>query len=553
MVTSLPCTYSTGGKERGLVSHGHVIALHVQHWGKRERACHCPARTALEERDVSHGHVIAPHVQHWGKRERACQSWSRPCPARTALGEKREGLSVMVTSLPCTYSTGGKERGLVSHGHVLAPHVQHWGKRERACQSWSRPCPARTALGEKREGLSVMVTSLPCTYSTGGKERGLVSHGHVIAPHVQHWGKRERACQSWSHHCPARTALGEKREGLSVMVTSLPCTYSTGGKERGLVSHGHVIALHVQHWGKRERACQSWSRHCPARTALGEKREGLSVMVTSLPRTYSTGGKERGLVSHGHVIALHVQHWGKRERACQSWSRHCPARTALGEKREGLSVMVTSLPCTYSTGGKERGLVSHGHVIALHVQHWGKRERACQSWSRHCPARTALGEKREGLSVMVTSLPRTYSTGGKSCQSWSCTYSTGGKEKGPDTHGHITAMHVQQWGGGGERRGLTDMVTSLPCTYSSGGGGGGGGGGERERACQSWLHHCHARTVLEEKREGLSVMVMSLSYTYSIRQEEMSVMVMSLSCTCSTGREEKGHGHVTVLHVQHWD
>ena len=90
-----------------------------------------------------------------------------------------------------------------------------------------------------------MVKSLPSTSSTVEKERGFVSHCLIPALYVQHCGDRQRACQSRSHHCCAQTALEEKREGLSVMVTSLLCTYSIMGKERGLVSHGYITALHV--------------------------------------------------------------------------------------------------------------------------------------------------------------------------------------------------------------------------------------------------------------------------------------------------------------------
>ena len=267
----------------------------------------------------------------------------------------------MVTSLPCTYSTGGKEKGLVSQGHVTALHVQHWGERERACSSRSRHCPACTALGGKRKGLLVKVMSLPCTYSTGGKEKGLVSQGHVIALHVQHWGERERACQSWSH------------------------TFSTGGSGRVFQSWSRHCPAHTA-FGERETACQSWSHYCCARTVLEEKRKGLSVIVTLLSCTFSIRQEEMSAM----VMSLSCMcSTGGKEMSC-----HCPARTALGGKRCHVIVLhvqhwgerdVMSLSCTYSTGGNEMSC----HCPACTAL-GGKR---CQSWSCHCPARTALGGK----------------------------------------------------------------------------------------------------------------------------------------------------------------
>ena len=96
-----------------------------------------------------------------------------------------------------------------------------------------------------------------------GKERGLVSHGHITAVYIQHYGERERACQSWSHHCCVHTVLEGKREGLSVMVTSLPCTYSTGTEEKGPVSNVIPALLSsVTHSNFNEEFSQSFGFHC---------------------------------------------------------------------------------------------------------------------------------------------------------------------------------------------------------------------------------------------------------------------------------------------------
>ena len=89
-----------------------------------------------------------------------------------------------------------------------------------------------------------MVMSLSCTYNTGGKDRGLVSHGHVIVLHVQHWTER-----------------------MSVMVMSLSCTYSTGMEEKGPVSNvipallSSVTHLNFVLCTLHEEFCQSFGFH----------------------------------------------------------------------------------------------------------------------------------------------------------------------------------------------------------------------------------------------------------------------------------------------------
>ena len=86
----------------------------------------------------------------------------------------------MVKSLPCTYSTVGKER---------------------VCQSLSNPCPVCTALWGQTEGLSVMVTSLPCTYSTGMEGKGPVSDIiPALLSSVTHSNFNEESCQSFGFH-----------------------------------------------------------------------------------------------------------------------------------------------------------------------------------------------------------------------------------------------------------------------------------------------------------------------------------------------------------------